>query len=142
MSSVERSLNAGTSPVAAGTAAVAGVGGFSEYEAITIFATITGATGGALDVYVQHSPDGVTWYDFVHFAQASAAAPAVSYAVAPSLNNSIVAIGSGTTPALTAGGCAGGHWFDQLRVLYVAGSGTSAGAAQVVKVLCGPKRNQ
>ncbi len=140
---IERSLNAGTSPAAASTVAVAACGGFGTYDTLTFVATITGATGGALDVYIQHSPDGVTWYDYVHFTQASAAAGAVTYACNPALTNSIVTIGAPTTPAATtptpalaAGLCAGGAWFDQLRVVYVAGVSTSAGAAQVVKVLC------
>ncbi len=41
-----------------------------------------------------------------------------------------------TTMVLAAGNAAGGHWFDQLRVRYVGGASTSAGAAQVIKVLC------
>lgn len=142
MASIERTLNAGTSPASASTAAVAGCGGFAEYEAITFIATLTGATNGVLDVYIQHSPDGVTWYDYVHFTQLSSGASAVTYSIAPALNNVIATIGSGTSPALAAGVCAGGHWFDQLRVLYVAGASTSAGAVQVVKVLCAPKRLQ
>lgn len=142
MGSTERNLGAGTSPAAPGTAATTAQGGFSDYEAITIVATITGATNGVLDVYVQHSPDGVTWYDYVHFAQLAAGASAVTYACNPALSNAIVTIGTGTSPALAAGTCAGGHWFDQLRVLYVAGASTSAGAAQTVKVLCSPRRNQ
>jgi hypothetical protein len=113
-------------------------GGFSKWRQLAFVATVTGATGGALDVYVQHSPDGVTWYDYIHFTQAAAAASAVTYFYSPTVDNdSIVAIGKNTTPALAANTAVGGPWFDQLRVLYVAGASTSAGAAQVVNVLCG-----
>ncbi len=139
---IERTLSAGTSPAAASTVAVAGVGGFGTYEAITFVATITGATGGTIDVYIQHSPDNVTWYDYAHFPQSAGSAAAVSYSLSPALNNIIVTVGAPTaaastpTPAIAAGVCAGGHWFDFLRVVYVAGTSTSAGAAQVVKVLC------
>lgn len=136
MSSIAIPLPAPTSPTAAGTAANTAAGGFSVYKSVTFKATITGATGGTLDVYVQHSADNVVWDDYIHFPQAAAAAAAVSYSYDPALNDSIVTVGGGTTPALAAGSVAGGHPMDYLRVLYVAGASTSAGAAQSVKVLC------
>lgn len=136
MSSIEIPLPAGTSPGSAITVANSGVGGFSNYRAISFKAALLGATGGTLDVYVQHSADGTTYYDYVHFPQLAAAAAAVSYSYDPALNDSIVTVGSGTTPVLAAGSVAGGHWMDYLRILFVAGASTSVGAAQVVKVLC------
>ena len=136
MSSVEIPLAAATSPSAAGTAANASAGGFSTYKSVTFKATLAGATGGTLDVYVQHSADGTTWYDYLHFPQLAASATAVSYSYDPALNDSIVTVGSGTSPVLAAGSVAGGAPMDYLRVLYVAGASTSAGAAQSVKALC------
>lgn len=125
-----------TSPSSATTVAATGVTGFALYDAITIVATVAGTTGGTLDVCVQHSPDGVTWYDYVHFPQALAAAASVIYAYPPVANDNIVVIGKDTTPLLAAGSAAGGVWFDRLRVLFVAGAGTSVGAVQSVNVLC------
>ncbi len=139
---IVKDLSAGTSPVAAGTAVTTGVGGFGTYEAITFVASLIGATGGTLDVYIQHSPDNVTWYDYAHFPQLAAAAGAVYYSLSPALNNVITTIGAPTataataTPAIAAGACAGGHWFEWLRVVYVAGVSTSAGAVTSIKVLC------
>lgn len=129
------SLNAGTSPASASTAVVTGVSSFKNFDAITFIATIRGATGGTLDVYVQHSQDGTNWYDYIHFPQLTAAAAAVTYHYSPALNDVLTVIGSGTTPALAAGTCAGGHPFEYLRVLYVAGASTSAGAAQSISVM-------
>lgn len=129
-------LSTGNSPsTASTTTAVTGVQGFGKYSAIEIIATLTGATGGPLDVYVQKSVDGVNWYDYVHFTQVLAVAPAVTYSYVPALNDNIVAIGSGTTPVLAAGSASGGHWYDWLRVVFVSGAGTSAGAAQNIRVL-------
>lgn len=133
--SSEISLNAGSSPTAAaGTTAVTGVSGFGDCKAITIIATLTGGAGGVLDVYIQDSPDGVTWYDYVHFTQLTAGLAAATYAYAPALNDSLVTIGTGTSPALANGAVRGGHWYDRLRILYVPGSGVAA-AAQNIRVL-------
>jgi hypothetical protein len=115
-------------------------GGYSKYEDITFLATLTGATGGTLDVYVQHSADGVDWYDYVHFSQLAPAAAAATYSYPPALNDNIVAVGKGTAGSagpltLPPGTVAGGRCHDQLRTVFVAGASTSAGAAQVVNVL-------
>ncbi len=136
VSSVEIPLPVGaTSPAAASTVANTAAGGFSRFQSLTFIATLAGGTGGTLDVYVQHSADNVTFYDYVHFAQLAAGAASVTYSYAPALNDTISTIGKNTTPVLAAGTAAGGHPFDFLRVLYVAGASTSAGAAQSVKVL-------
>lgn len=109
-------------------------------DAIKIIGTIAGATGGTLDVYVQTSFDGgVTWYDLVHFTQAAAIAAAVTYSYSIALNDNLVVVGKGTLAspnvALAAGSVAGGPWGDQMRAVFVAGAGTSAGAVQIVDVL-------
>lgn len=121
--------------------------GFSVFKALTFVATITGGTGGALDVLVEHSPNGTDWYEFVHFTQV-AAATTKTYVFATALSGaSNVNVGKNnasgstltTTMTLTAGNGAGGPWFDKFRVRYVAGSGTSAGAAQSLGVICMPE---
>lgn len=129
-----------TSPASASTVVGLAAGGFSKWDQIAFVATITGATGGTLDVYVQHSPDGVTWYDYVHFTQAAGGAAAVTYFYSPAVSSGTttapVVIGKNTTPALANSTATGGPWYDQLRVLYVAGASTTAGAAQTINVLC------
>lgn len=135
-----------TSPSAASTVAQTGINGLARFDAIAIEASLVGATGGTLDVYLQVSHDFNptsaigTWVDYVHFAQLSAGAAAVSYRVDPAITNSITTVGTGTTPALAAAICAGGFWGDAMRVLFVAGASTSAGASQTIKVI-GKQRN-
>lgn len=123
-----------TSPASASTAATtATVEGLSAYEWFVFVATLTGATDGALDVYVQ-GLFGDTWYDWGHFAQISAGAAAATYQVQPQPNNGAVAIGSGTSPALAADTFLGGYPGDKVRLVFTAGAGTSAGASQTLKV--------
>lgn len=123
-----------TSPAAASTvASTATATGLDSFSSVEIVATLQGATGGTLDVYVQKLLDGV-WYDYAHFAQRAAGAAAVTYTATPALTNSIATVGTGTSPALVAGTCAGGRPGTALRLLFVAGAGTSLGAVQTVKV--------
>jgi hypothetical protein len=119
------------------------VTGLSGAKAITFIADLIGATGGTLDVGVQHSPDGVTWYDYWHVQQLAAAAAAVVWQYVPALNDSQTIVGkyvlapaSNTTIVLANGSVAGGHWFDQLRCIFVPGAGTTVGAACVVTAWC------
>ena len=126
--------NAVDSPSSATTEAQSGVGGFSGCDAITIIAELQGADDGTVDVFVQHSHDGVEWFDYVHFAQLGVGAAAVTYHYAPALNDSIVTIGSGTTPLLANGSVAGGHWMDFLRVVMVAAGSVDGPAEQTVRV--------
>ena len=133
--SSEVSLYSGNSPAAAGgTTATTAVTGFRGCTAITIIATVAGGAGGLLDIYIQDSPDGVTWYDYWHITQRTAGQAAETLAWDPALNDSVTTIGTGTSPALANGAVRGGHWFDQLRVLFVPGSGVAA-ATQNVRVL-------
>jgi len=131
----------GTSPNAASTVAVTPVIGFGKFDAIKIEAELQGATGGTLDVYIQVSHD---WHpilqtgkfvDYVHFTQLAAAASPIIYNVDPALTNSITVIGKNLVPALAAGTVAGGYWGDAMRLLFVAGASTSAGALQTVTVI-------
>lgn len=128
-----------TSPASAITAASATVmTGLGKYGSLSIVATLLGATGGTLDVYLQFSPDqGTTWIDYAHYPQLAAAAASsvrvwnVSRA-AQALT--LTTVGSGTSPALAANAILGGEWGDRLRAVYVAGAGTSVGAAVDIKV--------
>ena len=129
----------GTSPAAASTAAGTSYAlGLDACDSLTIVGSLLGATGGTLDVYVQTSWDeGTTWYDFLHFTQLAGGAAAVNYAYhvsRASERTTITTLGSATTPALTAGVIMAGGWGDRMRLVFVAGVGTAAGAAQTVRV--------
>jgi hypothetical protein len=107
------------------------------YSSLRIEGTIQGATGGNLDVYLQCSYDnGTSWSDLVHFAQKTAGAGAVVYGVTLSRaqGDALATIGKGTSPALGSGTARAGCWGNAIRILYVAGSSTSAGATQTVKL--------
>lgn len=131
---VDVALFSGNTASGAGTAAQTPVTGFKAFSRLSIAATITGITGGTLDVYIQRSPDGVKYYDLIHFPTAAAGDAAVTYVVDLDSCNDYVVIGTDLTPALEAGGVAG-LWSDRLRVLVVTGTGASAGAALVVHAL-------
>lgn len=128
----------GTSPNAAATTAGKSAGGLHKYNAIRVDATLTGATGGALDVYLQTSHDeGVSWNDFAHYAQLAGGAGVATYSFTAARSapvTSIVVTGRDATPALAANSVLGGEFGDRLRVLFVAGVGTSAGAGQTIYV--------
>lgn len=128
-----------TTPAAASAVRTTANGGFSAYKAITFVANLIGATGGVLDVVIEHSPDaGTTWYEYAHFTQQANGGPAKSYIFAPAVNVAPTECGKNltTTFVVTAGNATGGRWFDTICLRYVAGSGTSLGAAVSVKVHC------
>lgn len=126
-----------TSPAAASTAVGATITGLETIKSFYLYAVLTGGTGGTLDIYLQVSPDhGTTWVDYAHFAQLAAGAAAVTKAFTISRGaqqTTITAVGAGTSPALAVNTVLGGDFGDRMRVLYVAGASTSAGAAQVIK---------
>lgn len=129
-----------TSPAATGTAVSAvTVGRLESFSDIIVVATLTGATGDTLDVYLQRELATNVWADWVHFAQIAAAAAAASYVIHPQKNNTIVTVGVGTTAApgvaLAANTCAGGHPGSNVRAVYVAAASTSAGATQTIRIL-------
>ncbi len=129
----------GTTPSSATTATVGSVvSGLGQASEFTITASLVGATGGTLDVYLQRF-DGVLnqWVDWIHFPQLAAAAAAIRYTVTPSkfASGSIVVTGIGTSPALAANTSVGGHPGDQLRCIATGGASTSAGAAITISIL-------
>src|SRR5687768_12472025 len=129
---------ASTSPAAAGTSAAASASGFGEADSLTVVATLAGATGGTLDVYLQTSYDGGTTYvDFCHFPQLAAAAASsirIWHITRNLAQTTLTTVGSGTTPVLAANAIVGGCWGNHMRLLFVAGASTSAGAAQSVTI--------
>jgi hypothetical protein len=131
----------GTSPAAASTAPGAYATGLAKYAGLRVEAQVIGATGGTLDVYLQRKVGPNLWVDWVHFAQLAAGASALLYSF--TIQN--VSTATGALTAVTSGGTdatptsTGGtglimnnHPGDFVRVVYVAGASTSAGA--VIKV--------
>lgn len=129
-------LFSGTTPAAASTVAQTAVTGLGGFNSMQVYASLIGATGGTLDIYLQYSPDGgTTWVDYVHYAQLAAGASALlkTFAVTKDAQQTtLTTVGSGTTPALAAATVVGGDWGDRLRVVTVAGTSTSAGAVVAI----------
>lgn len=122
-------------------------GPMQDFDAVDVIAEIKGATGGTLQIYVQSSPDdGASWYDMVAFPSVGAGAT-IAYYKAPISNTTTTAspvlVGKNLTPALINSSTAGvvnGAFTDRMRLVMVAGSGTSAGAQVVVKLA--PQRGE
>jgi hypothetical protein len=107
------------------------------YESLTMQASLTGGTGGTLDVYVQRSFDGgTTWRDYWHVTQVAAGATK-HFDCSPTLDSSTYEVGQATTPALAAGQCAGGKWGQMLRVIATGGAGTTVAGSATVKFVFG-----
>lgn len=135
----------GTSPAAAGQAAVGNAATtLDQYDDFSVTASLVGATGGTLDVYLQRRVDnaGTVWADWIHFPQLAAGAAAVVYAAAAMPPPAATATVIGTTaqngttgaPALAVNTVVGGHPGDAVRVLCVAGASTTVGAAVAVYI--------
>jgi hypothetical protein len=124
-----------TTPAAASTAIGATQASLGNWDFLRVDAMLVGATGGTLDVYLQRCVGPDAWADWVHFTQLASGAAAVRYSLMASLANSTTITtanaGTDTVPAvgLGAGTFIGGHPGDTIRAVYVAGAGTSAGAA-------------
>jgi hypothetical protein len=123
----------------------AGVAGpLDDYDSIGIDADLVGATGGTLDVYLQSSPDqGVNWYDIVHWTQLLSGAAAVKYSSPISQSTSTstaTAVGKNLSPSLNQGTVVNGAFSDRMRLVMVAGSGTTVGAPVVVRL--SPQRSR
>lgn len=126
-----------TSPAAASTVVSATCAGLSRFDWFQIDANLVGGTGGTLDIYLQKKIASDVWADWVHFAQISAAGTLkVSATVQSSNGFTTVGIGTDASPgvALAAGSVVGGHPGDTVRVVCVAGVGTSVGGASVIYI--------
>jgi len=111
-----------------------------DFDSLDVAAEIQGATGGTLDVYVQCSPDGGNnWYDVIHFTQAAAGSGVKYYQAPLSLATNTtapVAVGKNLAPALGSAlaSVVNGAFTDRLRLVMVAGTGTTAGALVIVRM--------
>ena len=126
----------GTSPASASTIAGAMCSGLAHWNGLRVEAQLVGATGGTLNVYLQRKVAANLWVDWVHFPQLTAGAGAVAYSFCvqsstPS-SGTLTAITTRGTDAAPSPGMAEGldlvHPGDMVRVVYVAGASTSAGA--------------
>lgn len=111
--------------------------GLDDALSLKILATLTGATGGVLDVFLQGF-DGVNWFDVCHFAQLGAGAAAAIFAVSlhrdqPSGVPAV--IGFDGTPLLAVNTVSQGGFSDRLRMVFIAGASTTVGASQVITAL-------
>lgn len=103
--------------------------------------TLTGATGGVTDVYVQSTLDGVKWYDVAHLPQVPAAQAATRYVLSitrgyrqAAVNPTVVNPVDGT-PTLTANTVLPDMFGIGIRLVVVAGASTSAGATQNIRMI-------
>jgi hypothetical protein len=137
-------LFSGTSPAAPGTSVQPQlVIPLDRMTYCDITARLLGATGGALDVYIQTSnSNGAagSWKDVVHFPQLAPAAAAIGYS-ATLMHHSggtvpVVVNAVDGTPVLAANVVIPSSLGNNLRVVLVAGASTSAGAAQTITAYC------
>ena len=136
---VTRQTQSDTSPASETIAAGTPITGLDDFDSVVIFASIVGATGGVLDVFVQ-AFDGVNWIDIAHFTQLADGGAAVQYIVPISRvprpdDNTAVVTGQDLTPALAADTIVHGTLTDRLRFVFDAGAGTSAGASQTLTIV-------
>jgi hypothetical protein len=130
-----------TSPAAASTVvhtAIFAGDMLSRADKLVIDAALLGGTGGTLDIYLQRKLATNTWRDWVHFPQI-AAATAKKYTVTITGDgSSIVETGGGTDAApgvaLAANTAINTIPGGDVRIVFVAGGGTSAGASNSIVI--------
>ncbi len=130
-----------TSPAAAGTVihTVLFKGAMlTNAEGLVIDAVLAGGTGGVLDIYLQRKTGTDAWLDWVHFPQLAIAASKKYTATVTGNGTSLVEVGGGTDAApgvalaantvvdVTPGG--------DVRIVFVAGASTAAGASQKITI--------
>lgn len=107
-------------------------------DKLVVDATLTAGAGGTLDVYLQRKLATNSWVDWVHFPQLTAgASKRFSFAITGE-GSSIVEVGGGTDAApgvaLAAGTAVNVIPGDDVRIVFVAGSGASAGAPNSITI--------
>lgn len=131
-----------TSPSTATTAVAATQfkgSAFSKAEQLVIDAALVGATGGTLDVYLQRKVASDTWRDLAHFPQLASGGAAVKYtATITGEGTSLVVVGGGSDAApgvaLAVNTVVNVIPGGDIRVVFVSGAGTSAGASQSITI--------
>lgn len=136
-----------TSPASATTSIGATVEGLADYHSLLVMASIQGATGGTLDIVLQVSPDAETvssgtrrWVDKIRYPQLAASAAATTRIVGLSRGEGsgatplVGAFHTTTTTAIGVNSVNLGDFGRAMRVIYIAGASTSAGAEQTIEV--------
>lgn len=109
--------------------------GLDEFAWISVIMEIRGGNGGILNVTLQTSEDGTTWYDWFRSNDiASGAAASIITVPGKQGDGTPVTIGKNTAPALAKGTVRPGCWQSRMRVLFETGAGMSAGAAQTISL--------
>ena len=103
-------------------------------------ALLVGATGGTLDVVVQCTIDGTSWYDVAHFPQLAGGAAAIRYFLAinrfPTGTPAIRVVNTvDGTPTLTANSIVAEGFGTGYRIICTAGAGTTVGASLTFNVM-------
>lgn len=131
-----------TSPSAASTTSVASTtfkgAIMRDAEALVIDAKLIGGTGGTLDVYLQRKIASDSWLDWVHFPQIAAGTTKRYTVTIVGNGSSIVEVGGGSDAvpgvALAANTAVNVTPGDDVRVVFVSGSGVSAGATNTITI--------
>lgn len=108
-------------------------------DLLVVDAALAGGTGGTLDVYLQRKLATNEWVDWIHFPQlAAGATKKYTLAITDGGGALIAEVGGGSdgTPgvALAANTAVNVMPGDDVRIVFVAGDGTSAGAAQKITI--------
>jgi len=107
-------------------------------EKLVIDAALLGGTGGTLDVYLQRKLASNEWVDWVHFPQVTAATAKKYTATITGDGASLVEVGGGTDAvpgvALAANTAVNVIPGDEVRIIFVAGVGTAAGASNKITI--------
>jgi hypothetical protein len=108
--------------------------GLERFDWFTLDAKLTQATGGVLDVYLQRWVASLQeWRDWIHFTQLAAGSTVFRYSLdCRTAATSITTVGQGTSPSISAGVVTVAHPGPKVRLYFVAGASTSAGAVQKV----------
>ena len=129
-----------TSPAAAGYAASARTATkVDDFKWVRAICIVTGGTGGTTDITIQSEICTDVWEDWGR-TPAVAAATTAKYAITPVGALGVVQTGTSAETiaaavVLAVNTCVGGHPGHTLRLIYTAGAGTSAGAAQTTYLM-------
>lgn len=130
-----------TSPAAASTVVPATVfkgGMLRQADKLVIDAALMGGTGGALDVYLQRKLEADRWVDWIHFPQLAAGTSKKYSLCITGEGSSIVEVGGGTDAApgvaLAANTAVNVIPGDDVRIVFVAAGGTSAGGSNRIDI--------
>lgn len=130
-----------TSPGSASTAVVATIfagGILKAADKLVIDALLLGGTGGTLDVYLQRKTGTNAWLDWVHFPQVAALVAKKYTLTITGEGASIVEVGGGTDAspgvALAANTAVNVIPGGDVRIVFVAGAGTTLGSSNTVTI--------